>query len=194
MVGARACHSRALGKQSSTLLSRLHDMRLTRAAGTWAATIPRKVDADWSRPAARLAVCLCAGHQEGCVRQRRPSRQRMRTGPPPRALVLTLKPRTWMINSEQQQHAKPSRRLGVLHSAHPANEHAQPAVLSSSPIRNFGSSDPADSKTTAAHTTPWSSAWRIRLVFGCFHAPLQLTVFVGARRWHSCRGALHPID
>jgi len=92
MVGARACHSRALGKQSSTLLSRLHDMRLTRAAGTWAATIPHKVDADWSRPAARLAVCLCAGHREGCVRQRRPSRQRMRTGPPsagPRAHIKT---------------------------------------------------------------------------------------------------------
>ena len=67
-------------------------MRLTRAAGTWAATIPHKVDADWSRPAARLAVCLCAGHREGCVRQRRPSRQRMRTGPPsagPRAHIKT---------------------------------------------------------------------------------------------------------
>ena len=77
-------------------------MRLTRAAGTWAATIPHKVDADWSRPAARLAVCLCAGHQEGCVRQRRPSRQRMRTGPPsagPRAHIKTTNSKTPSLQS-----------------------------------------------------------------------------------------------
>ena len=66
-----------------------------------------------------------------------------------------------MINTEQQQHTQPSRRLGELHGAHPEQE--QPAVLSPSSLTNIGASDLSDTTTGSAHKTPWSPAWRIRL-------------------------------
>jgi len=56
-MGATCAPSRVTGSPGQT--------QIVEPGETWAATIPRKVDAAWSRPAARLTVCLCAGHREG---------------------------------------------------------------------------------------------------------------------------------